>query len=42
MTPMADVFKEIQVPKNMFRQISKKPCFRGPLDRQQLKWFETL
>ena len=42
MTFIADVFPEIQAPKNMVRSISKKPPFRGPLDRQQGKCFETL
>ena len=42
MTLVADVFLEILAPKNMVREISKKPCFRGPLDRQQGKWVETL
>ena len=35
MTLVADVFLEITVPKNMVTQMSKKPCFREPLDRQQ-------
>ena len=34
---VTDVFLEIKVPKNMITQMSKKPCFRGPLDRQQGK-----
>ena len=38
---IADVFWEIPVPKNMFRKMSKKPCFRGPLDRQHGKWVGT-
>ena len=42
MTLVADVFTEISVPKKMVRYISKKPCFRGPLDRKQGKWLETL
>ena len=25
----------------MVREMSKKPCFRGPSDRQQGKWVET-
>ena len=32
MTLRADVFLEIPAPKKMLREISKKPCFRGPLD----------
>ena len=35
MTLVTDVFLEISVPKNMVTQMSKKPCFREPLDRQQ-------
>ena len=42
MTLVADVFLEITVPKNMVRQMTKKPCFRGPLDRQHGKWVNTL
>ena len=33
MTLVADVFLEIPAPKDMFRYITKKPCFRGSLDR---------
>ena len=39
---LADVFREIKVPKNMVRKMSEKPLFRGPLDRQHGKWVETL
>ena len=42
MTLVADAFSEIPAPKNMFRKMSKKLCFREPLDRQHGKWFETL
>ena len=42
MTLIFDVFPEIPAPKNMVRQMSKKSCFRRPLDRQQGKWVETL
>ena len=38
----ADVFRDIPPPKKMVREMSKKPCFRGPLDRQHGKWAETL
>ena len=41
MTLVADVFLEIPASKNMVREMSKKPCFRGPSDRQQGKWVET-
>ena len=42
MTLIADVFPEIPAPKNMVRSLSKKPSFRGPLDRQHGNWVETL
>ena len=42
MTLVADVSLEIPAPKDMVREMSKKRCFRGPLDRQQGKWVETL
>ena len=42
MALVTDVFLEIKVPKNIVTQMSKKPCFRGPLDRQQEKWVKTL
>ena len=42
MTLIAYVFPEIPALKNMVRQMSKKPCFRGSLDRQHGKWVETL
>ena len=42
MTLVADVSLEIPAPKNMVRKPSKKPYFRGPLDRQQGQWVETL
>ena len=38
LTLIADVFPEVPTPKNM----CKKPCFRGPLDRQHGKWVDTL
>ena len=42
MTVIADVFQEILAKKNMVRKMSKKPCFRGPLQKQQGKWVNTL
>ena len=42
MTLIAKVFPEMAASKNMVRKISKKLCFRGPLDRQQGKWVQTL
>ena len=42
MTFIADVFPEMLAPKNMVREMSKKPCFRGRLDKQLDKWVENL
>ena len=42
MTLIADVLLEIPAPKNMVRQMSKRPSFRGLLDKQHGKWLETL
>ena len=42
MTLIADVFRKIPSPKNVVRQKSKKPHFRGPLERQHGKWVETM
>ena len=42
MTLIAQAFPEILAPKNMLRSMSKKSCFRGPLDREHCKWVETL
>ena len=42
MPHVADVFPEIPGLKNMVRKMSIKPCFRGPVDRQQGKLVETL
>ena len=41
MTLVADVSLEILAPKKTFEQMSKKPCLRGPLDKQQGKWVNT-
>ena len=42
MTLIADVFPEISTPKSMVRLMSKKPCFRGPLEIQHGKSVETM
>ena len=42
MALLADVFLETLAPKNMFRQMSEKLCFREPSDRQHGKWVEKL
>ena len=39
---VADVSLEIPAPKNSVEKMSKKPCFKGALDRQQGKMVETL
>ena len=39
---MADVFPEIPAPKILVREMSKKPCFRGPSGRKHGKWVVTL
>ena len=41
-TLIADMFLEILVARNIVRQMSQKPCFRGALDRQHGKWVENL
>ena len=42
MTPIADVFSKIWIPKNVVRVISKKSRFRGPFEKQHGKWDQTL
>ena len=42
MTLIADVFRKLPAPKNMVRLMSEKPCFRGPLDRQDGIYVDTL
>ena len=42
MTLIVDVFPEIPAPKNMVPLMFKKPCFRGPLDREHRKLVETM
>ena len=39
---IADVYLEIPAPKNMVREMSKKLCLRGNLERQQGKCVEAL
>ena len=38
MTLIADVFWKKPAPKNMVRLMSKMPCYRGPLDKEDDKW----
>ena len=42
MTVIADVFPESPAPKKVVRPMSKKLRFRGPFNRQNEKWVETL
>ena len=42
MTLIADVFWKKPAPKNMVRLMSKMPCYRGPLDREDDKWVERM
>ena len=42
MTLIADVFTEIPAMKNMIREMSKNPCFKGALETEHWKWVETL
>ena len=37
-----DVLPELWAPKNMVRLMSKRLCFRIPIDRQHGKWVQTL
>ena len=41
MALIADVFPEIPAAKNMVREMSKRPCFRGSLDKEHGKSGET-
>ena len=38
MTPLADVFPKLRIPKNVVRQMSKKSRLREPFDKQHSKW----
>ena len=42
MTLIADVFRKLWIPKNVVRQMSKKSRFRGPFDKQNNKWDQTV
>ena len=42
MTLIAHVFPEISAPKSIVRLMSKKPCFRRPLDIEHGKSVETM
>ena len=41
MALIADVFPEIPAAKNMVREMSKRSCFRGSLDKEHGKSGET-
>ena len=42
MTLIADVFRKLELPKNVVRDMSKKSHFTGPFDKQHDKWAQTL
>ena len=42
MTLLADVFLNLETPKNAVRQMSKKSCFRVPFNNQHGNWAETM
>ena len=42
LTVIAHVFPETPAPKNMVTKMSKKPCYREPLEGKRSKWVETL
>ena len=42
MTLIADVFWKIAAPKTMVRLMSKMPCYRRHLDREDEKWVERM
>ena len=39
---MADVFPKLRTPRSVDREMSKKFCLRGPLDKQHGKRAQTL
>ena len=41
-TIILDVFPKLWTPKNLVKQMSKEPRFRGPFDRQHGKGNQTL
>ena len=42
MALIADVFPKLRIPENVLRQMSKKPCFTGPFEKQHGKRAKTL
>ena len=42
MTLIADLLPILRTPKNEVRYMSKKSRFKGPFDRQHVKWVQTL
>ena len=42
LTLIADAFPKLRTPKNVVKQMSKKACFRGPLDKEHSKRNQTL
>ena len=42
MTLIADIFRKLRTPKNVFRYMSKKSRFKVPFDRQHGKRVQSL
>ena len=42
MTLIADFFPKVRTPENVVRYMSKKSCFKGPIDREHGKRVQTL
>ena len=42
MTLIADVFRKLRTPKNVFKQMSEKSRFRGPFDKQHGQEGQTI
>ena len=42
MNLIANLFPKLRTPKNVVRYMSKKSRFKGPFDRQHVKWVQTL
>ena len=42
MTLRAELFSKLRTPENGVRYMSKKPCFKGPFDRQHGKRAQAL
>ena len=42
MTLIPDFFSKLRTPENVVRYMSKKSCFKGPIDREHGKRVQTL